>query len=91
MEMMKYKLAVQLFKIYNGAMINDDWLDLNDQQNFNERFNSVQIFDTSRIRVGKNIIMNRMTCLNRRINYDWLNLSLIGYKLKVKELFLTQS
>ena len=91
MEMMKYRLAIQLFKIYNGAMINDDWMDLNNQQNFNERHNSVQIFDTSRLRVGKNIIMNRMTSLNRQINYDWLNLSLTGYKLKVKELFLTQS
>ena len=35
------------------------------------------------------LIINRMTCINRSIKYDWLNLSLIGYKLKVKELFLT--
>ena len=69
----------------NGAMINDDWVDLNNQQNFNERSNFVQIFDTSSLKIGRNIIMNRMTCLNRSIKYDWLNMSLIGYKLKVKE------
>ena len=87
--MMKYRLAIQLFKTYNGAIVNDDWMDLNNQQNFNERFNCVQIFDSSKLKVGKNLIINRMTCINRSIKYDWLNLSLIGYKLKVKELFLT--
>ena len=87
--MMKYRLSIQLFKTYNGAIINDDWMDLNNQQNFNERYNYVQIFDNSKLKIGKNIIMNRLTCLNRSIKYDWLNLSLNGYKLKVKELFLT--
>ena len=87
--MMKYRLSIQLFKTYNGAIINDDWMDWNNQQNFNERHNYVQIFDNSKLKIGKNIIMNRLTCLNRSIKYDWLNLSLIGYKLKVKELFLT--
>ena len=87
--MMKYRLSIQLFKTYNGAIINDDWVDLNNQQNFNERYDCVQIFDNSKQKIGKNIIMNRLTCLNRSIKYDWLNLSLIGYKLKVKELFLT--
>ena len=87
--MMKYRLSIQLYKTYNGAIINDDWMDLNNQQNFNQRFNHVQIFDNSKLKIGKNIIMNRMTCLNRSIKYDWLNLSLTGFKLKVKELYLT--
>ena len=47
------------------------------------------INDCSNIRLGKNIIANRMTVLNNLINLDWLNLSLIAFKLKVKELFLT--
>ena len=35
------------------------------------------------------IIANRMSVLNKLVNLDWLNLSLISFKLKVKELFLT--
>ena len=45
--------------------------------------------DVSKIRVGRNIIANRMTVLNNQINLDWLNLSLLAFKLKVKNLFVT--
>ena len=41
------------------------------------------------LELEKNIIANRMPILNNLINLDWLNLSLIAFKLKVKELFLT--
>ena len=37
MDFAKYRLAIQLFKIYNGSEMNDDWLDMNCQQNFNAR------------------------------------------------------
>ena len=49
---MKYKLAIQLYKIYNGRMENEDWIDLNLQQNFNNRNNHVQISDVSKWRIG---------------------------------------
>ena len=88
MDFSKYKLSIQLYKIYNGTEMNNDWLDLNSQQNFNSRSNLFQINDYSKIRIGKNIIANRMTILNNLINLDWLNLSLIAFKLKVKDLFL---
>ena len=76
-QMMKYRLAIQLFKDYNGKIQNDDWLDLNFQQNFNKRNNFVQINDVSRIRIGRNSIINRLNCQNNAIDYDWLNQSLI--------------
>ena len=41
MDMMKYRLSIQLFKCYNGSNIDDDWVDLNLQQNFNSRLNFV--------------------------------------------------
>ena len=51
-QMMKYKLAIQLNKMYNSNTINDDWLDLNFQQNFNHRNNFVNFFENSRLRIG---------------------------------------
>ena len=88
MDFSKYKLSIQLYKIYDGKEMDNDWLDMNSQQNFNSRSKLFQINDRSKIRIGKNIIANRMTILNNLINLDWLNLSLIAFKLKVKDLFL---
>ena len=89
MNVMKYRLSIQLFKIWNGENQNDDWVDMNFQQNFNARVDFIQIIDTSRLKIGKNIIMNRLSILSRLIKYDWLNLSLNSFKIKVKDLFMT--
>ena len=55
-QMMKYRLALQLHKLYNSVNYSEDWLNLNFQQNFNSRSNQVKIIDQSRLRIGKNII-----------------------------------
>ena len=39
-------------------------------QNFNERSTNVQIFDNLRVRVGKNLIVNRLTVINNLIDYQ---------------------
>ena len=89
LNVMKYRLSIQLYKSYNGFLLNDDWIDLNFQQNFNGRSNVFQISDNSNLRIGKNILMNRMDVLNNVIQLDWLNLSLISFKLKLKSIFMT--
>ena len=68
--------------------MNDDWMDMNLQQNFNSRNMMFQIADYSKIKVGKNIIANRFTVLNNLVQLDWLNLSQTAFKLKVKAVFL---
>ena len=83
-----YPLSIQLLKIYNGYILNDDWMDMNVQQNFNARLNCVQINDMWNIRIGKNILSNRLGILNNEINYDWLDLTLTGFQLKCKDLYL---
>ena len=88
MDFAKYRLAIQLFKICNGYSLNDDQLGMNTQQNFNARNEVFQINDVSRIKIGTNILCNRLTILNRLIKLDWLNLSLIAFKLRVKSIFL---
>ena len=67
MEFAKYRLAIQLFKIYNGTSMDNDWIDMNIQQNFNARQTNFHITDSSRLKVGKNIISNRLTILNSKI------------------------
>ena len=89
MQMMRYRLSIQVHKLYNGNFINDDWVDLNYQQNFNDRQKFVQITDESVTRIGKNILVNRLSVLSNKIEYDWLNSSLDTYKIKCKKLFLS--
>ena len=57
------------------------------QQNFNGRNDYVHIVDHSRVRVGKNILMNRLSLINSSINYEWLNLSKDTYKSNVRKKF----
>ena len=87
--MMKYRMAIQLYKIYNSKTENMDWIDLNFQQNFNDRNLHVRINDVSRLRIGKNTIMNRLNCLNGKIEYSWLNKSIDSFKILCKSTFLT--
>ena len=91
MNMMKYKLSIQLYKNYNGFIVKDDWTDMNFQQNFNSRLNNVQINDYPSLRIGKNILLNRLGVLNNEIPYDWLNFSLVSFKIKCKNLYLTNA
>ena len=91
MSFAKYRLAIQLYKIYNGDDYNDDWQDMNRQQNFNARCEMFQISNCSNIKVGRNIMCNRLTVLNRQVKLEWLNLSLTAFKLKAKMAFLTNS
>ena len=86
---MKYRQSIQLFKIFNSDDQNDDWVDINFQQNFNARNDFIQLYDFSRLKVGKNLMINRLSTLNGQIKFDWLNLGLNSFKIKMKELFMT--
>ena len=49
----------------------------------------VNTIDISRLKVGTNILVNRLTCINGLIKYDCMNLTMESYKIKCKTLFLT--
>ena len=72
MDLAKYRLAIQLYKIYNGNEMNRDWMDMNIQQNFNSRLKLFQINDYSNIRLGKNINDNQND--DTKSNCDSMNL-----------------
>ena len=88
MNIMKYKHSIELYRLYNGHGERDDWMDLNFQQNFNRRNDCVNVIDNSRLRVGKNLLVNRLTIINDLVKYDWMNCSLDTFKVKCKNLFL---
>ena len=63
-------------------------VNLNFQQMFNNRTDTILIADESKNRIGKNIIMNRLSVLNGKLKLDWMNLSYTNaYKLECKIFF----
>ena len=83
-----YKHALQLYKLHNSSNMSDDWISLNDQQNFNGRNEHIQIFKKSNYRVGNNLLVNRFHNLNNKIEYSWFNDSFESFKIKCKNIFL---
>ena len=70
MNITKYEHWVELFKLYNSNDESEDWMDLNNPQNFTGRNDYVNVFDTSSLKVGKNILVNRMSIINGEIKHD---------------------
>ena len=54
-----YKHSLLLYKIWNEPLYSKEWLALDFQQNFNERNQTVNVFPTNKIKVGKNLAVNR--------------------------------
>ena len=46
------------------------------------------LVDMSNLRVGRNILVNRLSVLNNQIKHGWMNCSLNTYKVKCETLFL---
>ena len=87
-QIMNYKHALLLYKIFNNKLYSKEWLALNFQQTFNARTDTINIVDTSRIKIGKNSATNRLKLINGKITFDSLNLSWNSYKIKCKIIFL---
>ena len=51
----------------------------------------LRIAKHNRLRLGFNTISNRLWYLNDKIQLDWLNLSFETFKIKMKELFITET
>ena len=62
---------------------------LNTQHNSGRRQSTFHIVDTSRLKVGKNLIMNRFAILNDSIEHDSFLKSQDSYKIICKARFLS--
>ena len=83
-----YKHAQMLHKLYNQVEPDIGWTSLNFQHQFSMRRGQIIVAKTNNIRVGENILANRLNVLNNKIPLDWLNLPYGAYKRKIKEMFL---
>ena len=90
LQMMYYKLALQLYRSFNDYKQNDTWMSLNFQQTFNNRCETIHTINASRTRIGQNQIINRMYVLNGKIKYDWMNLTYDMYEIKCKTILLNK-
>jgi hypothetical protein len=85
---MAYKHALLLYRIFNDPFQSLNWVSLNFQLLFNSRDQSIRVVDTSKLKIGKNLVVNRIKLINGKIMYAWLNLTYESYKIKCKAVFL---
>jgi hypothetical protein len=86
--LMKYKHAILLCKIYNRGDPPKDWLALNFNQVLPGRQTYFAAIKDQNFKIGSNILSNRLTTLNHKIPLQWLKLSIDAFKVKCKTLFL---
>ena len=77
-----------LHKLYNQVEPDIEWISLNFQHQFSMWRGQIIVAKTNNIRIGENILANRLNVLNNKFPLDWLNLPYGAYKRKIKEMFL---
>ena len=81
---MIYKHAILLHKLFNTQTPQMEWADIHFKQTFNSRQSNFNIIKSSNFKVGNNILSNRLSILNQKIELADLNLSLDSFKYKYK-------
>ena len=66
-QIITYKHALLLHKLYNVNFPQADWLDLNIHQTFTSRQTKFKIIKTNNYLVGHNILAARLSILNDKI------------------------
>ena len=87
-QMMNYKMALSLFRIYNCNFNSIEFVALNFNQIFTSRQMNFITTKNNRKKVGLNCLANRLYYINGQIHLTWLNLSYTTYKVKCKNIFL---
>ena len=83
-----YRHCLLLYKVYNSYIPKKDWLDLNFKMIHTSRQVNFQISSKSNFKVGNNILINRLSCINKKIPLEMLNLSIDAFKIRCKSMFL---
>ena len=86
---MQYRLATQLFKTYNNNDYTHDWVLLYQNQIFTSRQTMFMALKSNNTKVGITVLADRLTILSGKIPFNWLNKSLMSFKMKCKRLFIT--
>ena len=83
-----YRHCLLLYKVFNDLIPKKDWLDLNFKMIHTSRQTHFEIIKSSNYKVGNNVISNRLTCLNKKIPLEMLNLTIENFKIRCKNMFL---
>ena len=87
-QILNYKHAISMFILFNHCQPETEFVQMNFQLNQNQRLNHANFFSRQNYESGKNILLNRLTHLNGKIEKSWLELSLNSFKVRCKQLFL---
>ena len=88
-QLLEYKHAILLHKIYNEKIPPMDWIELTFNQAITSRETFFNTIKTNRNKVGNNILSTRLLVLNKKIKLEDLNLTLNTFKLKYKQILIT--
>ena len=86
--MISYKHAITMYKLFRTCQPDQEFINLNFQLNLNPRLNHSNFFNRQNYEIGNNILLNRLSHLNNKIEKSWLELRLDSFKVKCKQLFL---
>ena len=87
-QILSYKHAITMFKLFKHCQPENEFMHMNFQLNQNPRLNYANFFSRHNYDSGKNILLNRLSHLNGKIEKSWLELSLDSFKVRCKQLFL---
>ena len=87
-QVMRYKLALCLHKLYNSDYNSIEFLSLNFKQVITGRQTKFKCFEDNNTKMGLNTLSNCLYVLNDLIPLDLLNMSKDTYKVHCKRLFL---
>jgi hypothetical protein len=83
-QLTKYKMALQLFKLFNGYQPILGWLSLNQHLVLASRHHFFEITSHTNYKIGNRFLSDRLHCLNKKIPLAWLSQSFNSFKLKCK-------
>ena len=81
-------ISLQLYRTINLQVPTQDWVSLNLNAINTTRQTKFSTNRINRLKVGMNLLSNRLCIINNKIDLDWLSLSINSYKVKCKKLFL---
>ena len=90
-QMLNYKHAILMHKLFNTCQPDLEFMHLNFQMNQNQQLQKANFINRQNYEAGSNILLHRLSHRNNKIEKAWLELSLNAFKIKCKSLFLSHS
>ena len=86
-ELILYNTSLILYKLFNSLEHGSEWNHLNNQIKSNRRQQYFEITKLNTYKIGNNILVNRLSILNKKIKLSELNFSYDHFKFYCKQIF----